>query len=242
MVAVLPVAQCFPDRLAELFADATWPPFISADPIASACLPRIRTVFAGHELALVEDGRVLAAGWGVPVGWDGTTAGLPTGYSDTLSRALADHDADRRVDTFVLCAVQVHTDASGRGLAAVIAAALIEHAVVTGLPRVVAPLRPTLKHRYPLVPIEDYLGWRRADGAPFDPWLRTHRRLGAEVLGPAPRSQVFTGTVQQWEEWSGLALPGSGSYVVPDALAPVVVDHRADRGVCVEPGIWVRHR
>ena len=185
---------------------------------------------------------MLAAGWGVPLAWNGHPADLPGGYTDALHRALDDHDRGHTPDTFVLCAIQVHPDTAGRGVAAQLVTALVEHAEAGGLPRVIAPLRPTLKSRYPLTPIDAYAAWTRVDGSPFDPWLRLHLRLGARVLGVAEASQTFSGTVTQWEGWTGLALPASGSYVVPDALAPLVVDPSADRGVCVEPGIWVRHR
>ena len=56
---------------------------------------------------------------------------------------------------------------------------------------VLAPVRPTLKDRYPLIPIERYMEWRRADGAHFDPWLRLHERAGGELLAPAPESLVM---------------------------------------------------
>jgi len=60
--------------------------------------------------------------------------------------------------------------------------------------------RPTLKSAYPLTPFERYVGWKRADGAPFDPWLRVHHRLGAEFLEIMPKALVVTGTVSKWEE------------------------------------------
>jgi hypothetical protein len=66
--------------------------------------------------------------------------------------------------------------------------------------------------------------------------------MGAQILGTSPASQTFTGTVAQWQEWSGLDLPGDGAYIVPDALSPLQVDRAADLGTCVEPTIWVRHR
>ena len=105
----------------------------------------------------------------------------------------------------------------------------------------IAPARPTLKHRYPLIPIEEYAGWTDADGAPFDPWLRTHRRVGARVLAPAPEAMRIVGTVAEWEAWTGMALPASGSYVVPDALAPISVDRARDEVSYVEPGVWMLH-
>jgi hypothetical protein len=107
---------------------------------------------------------------------------------------------------------------------------------------VVAPLRPTWKHRYPLVPMAEYAVWVRDDGLSVDPWIRTHQRMGAEVLGPAPRSMVIEGNVAEWETWADMAFPVSGDYVVPDALNLVHVDRERDRAVYVEENLWVRHR
>ena len=105
----------------------------------------------------------------------------------------------------------------------------------------IAPVRPTLKQRYPVTPIETFAAWTRADGLPLDPWVRTHVRLGASVLGCAPRSQTITGSVAEWESWTGLDLPSSGEYVIPDGLALLSVDRDADTGVYHEPNIWMRH-
>lgn len=66
--------------------------------------------------------------------------------------------------------------------------------------------------------------------------------MGASVVATSTASQAFTGSVAQWQDWSGLLLPASGTYVIPDALAPLQLDVQADRGTCTEPGIWVRHR
>jgi hypothetical protein len=119
---------------------------------------------------------------------------------------------------------------------------LTRRAVEDGLVHVVAPLRPTWKHRYPLVPMAEYAVWVRDDGLSVDPWIRTHQRMGAEVLGPAPRSMVIEGNVAEWETWADMAFPVSGDYVVPDALNLVHVDREQDRAVYVEENLWVRHR
>ena len=64
---------------------------------------------------------------------------------------------------------------------------------------------------------------------------------GARVLAPVAEAMRIVGTVDEWEEWTGMALPESGSYVVPDALAPVSVDRERDEAVYVEPGVWMLH-
>lgn len=201
----------------------------------------VRSAFAEMEVVLLADDVLVAAGWGVPIAWDETADDLPDGYSDALARALTGCREGITPDTMVVCAAQVRPDAGRSGLAVALLDGLIATARAVGLSRVVAPLRPTAMHRYPLTPIEDYATWTRADGSAFDPWLRTHLRMGAQLLGTRPNSQTFTGTVQQWQEWSGLDLPGDGAYVVVDALAPLYVDQAANRATCTEPTIWVRH-
>ena len=43
-----------------------------------------------------------------------------------------------------------------------------------------------------------------------------------------------------WAEWTGMAFPDDGTYVVPEMLAPLVVDGGVGRHV--EPNVWLRHR
>jgi hypothetical protein len=66
--------------------------------------------------------------------------------------------------------------------------------------------------------------------------------MGAYVLDVAPRSQVMTGSIARWEEWTGTTLPSSGEYVIPGGLSTLRVDRDAEEGIYVEPNIWVQHR
>src|SRR4051794_24491759 len=52
---------------------------------------------------------------------------------------------------------------------------------------------------------------------------------------------VTTGTVTEWEEWTEMALPESGTYVVPGALAPITIDRERNEGTYVEPNVWMVH-
>lgn len=71
--------------------------------------------------------------------------------------------------------------------------------------------------------------------------MRVHERLGARVSTPLPGSMRITGTVADWEGWTGLALPESGDYVFPDVLDVLHVDRDRDRGEYREPDVWMVH-
>lgn len=79
------------------------------------------------------------------------------------------------------------------------------------------------------------------DGLPFDPWIRTHVKTGASILKVAERSMVIPASVEKWEEWTGMKLPSSGSYIMEDGLVPLEVDKEANTGVYIEPNVWMRH-
>jgi GNAT superfamily N-acetyltransferase len=228
-----------PDQLEHLL-DGGWPEFISADASAAASLPTVRERFADLELLAVDGHRYVGAGWAVPLAWDGEIANLPEGYADSLRRALDTADSDATPNTLVVCAAQVDQTERGRGVARALLNAFRNEAVSRGYSRLIVPLRPTQKSAYPLTPIDEYAAWTRPDGLPFDPWLRTHLRMGARVIATAPTSQVMTGSVDDWEKWTRMKLPAPGDYVIPGGLAVLTIDG-AGEGRYVEPNIWVEH-
>lgn len=218
-----------------------WPEFVFHDPVAAEYSGRVAAYFSRFDLMLVEDGEVIAGGWGVPLRWDATVATVPDGYDGALVEAVNGHEASIEPDTLSVMAAAVRPDRAATGLAGRVLTALRERAKEAGLSRVIAPVRPTLKTRYPLTAMADFARWTRPDGLHLDPWIRTHQRLGATVLAPAARSMVITGTVAEWEDWTKMAFPQSGSYVVPDALDLVEIDREQDQGIYTETNLWMRH-
>lgn len=218
-----------------------WPEFVFHDPVVPRYLERVSEYFAAFDVLLLDDGRPVAGGWGVPLMWNQTVENLPEGYDGALARSVEDHETRRPVDTFSFMAAAVHPEHDKRGLAAEVLAALTARAAEAGLRHVIAPLRPTWKHRYPNVGMAEYATWVRDDGLSIDPWIRTHQRMDARILGPAPNSMVIPGTVAEWEQWAGMPFPVSGEYVVPDALNLVSVDHERDEVIYREENLWVRH-
>ncbi|MCC6167475.1 MAG: GNAT family N-acetyltransferase [Caldilineaceae bacterium] len=190
------------------------------------------------------DGRNLVAeGNCLALAWDGDAEELPDeGWNWAMHQAAQDHRAGRAPT--IACALSITLDPNRRGqnLSRNAVLAMRDLAQRAGYTRLIAPVRPTWKHRYPLTPIQEYIRWTTHDGLPFDPWLRVHVRLGARIVKPCARSMVMAGTVAEWEEWGNLPLPASGTYVVPGLLSTLQVDREADECVCVEPNVWIEHR
>lgn len=105
----------------------------------------------------------------------------------------------------------------GTQLSSVVINSMRDVAREAGLRELAAPVRPTLKADYPLIPIQSYLELRRDDGSHFDPWLRIHERLGGRVVAAAPESMNMESPAADWEEWTGMPLPEDGTYIVPGA-------------------------
>lgn len=218
-----------------------WPEFIFHDAVSSGLIELAAKYFPLCDVRILDDGEVVAGGWGVALRWDGTPGELPAGYDGALADAIAGHENAVPPDTLCVMAAAVRRDRQGAGLGGEVLTALRSRAARTGLARMIAPVRPVLKSRYPLTSMENYARWTRADGTHIDPWIRTHQRLGAVILRPAPRSMVVTGAVAEWEEWAGMAFPETGRYVVPGALDLVEIDRERDHGAYAETNLWMRH-
>lgn len=231
------------EQMDQLFSEG-FPPFITADPVARSYIARVREWFADLNIMLVGDDDLPAAtGWAVPIRWSGEITDLPSGYTDSLRRAVMLRAEDSgQPDTLVICGGIVNPALSRRGLASELIAALRDLQAASNLTRVIAPVRPTRKHCYPLTPIDTFAMWVRPDGLPLDPWLRTHTRMGGRIIAMAPHSQTMTGTVEQWESWTGLQYPSTGLYVVPNGLSPLYIDRENNLGTYTEPNVWVQHR
>jgi hypothetical protein len=158
-----------------------------------------------------------------------------------LQLYLLDED-DRLVAESNAVPIPIGVGERGKGLSRTMLDGMRSAVAARGLTDLVAPVRPSQKHVYPLTPMERYVEWRREDGKLLDAWLRTHAQAGAELIRVAPRSMHISGSVGDWESWTGLRFPDSGRYVVPGALVPVEIDRERDEGVYVEPNVWMHHR
>lgn len=219
-----------------------WPAFMLESPISNERWHHLGDDYSAFQMALVDgDGTILAGSNSAPLPWDGTDAGLPEGWEAQLVSSVDALRTGESLSALGALQIVVHPERRGSRLADLMVAAMRANAVAHGLRAVIACVRPTWKPRYPLTPIERYATWTRDDGQPFDPWIRLHVRAGGRIVRPSPRSMTITGTVGEWEAWTGMAFPESGAYVVPGACEPVVIDREADRGTYHDSNVWIVH-
>ena len=217
-----------------------WPAFMFEDPVAEARWHLLYERFGGfqHFLLDEESDELVAEVNSLPVQVD--LDDLPDrGWDDVMVRGT---DAREHPNAVTAIQVMIAPGRHGQGLSRLCLERMRSVVQEHGFEHLVAPVRPSWKARYPLVPIERYIGWQTSEGLPFDPWLRTHARLGARIVRPCVESMTIVGTVAEWEGWTGLVYPESGEYVVAGALVLVRIDLDADLGVYVEPNVWMHHR
>jgi GNAT superfamily N-acetyltransferase len=231
------------DKIGDL-SSAIWPEYNQHGDVLSRYWERLYELFGEWQFVLADsgDGQVLAEGHTIPVTWDGSDENLGPGIDATIAAGFGLRSDGGRPTALAALAAEVVPRHRGRGLSGVLLRAMSRLARDAGLTYLIAPVRPTLKERYPTIPIDRYARWTRADGSPFDPWVRVHRRLGARMGPVLPRSLHITGTVAEWETWTQMPFPESGDYVFPAGLATVHIDRDADLGEYWEPNIWLIHQ
>lgn len=185
--------------------------------------------------------RVLGGGFTIPLEWDKSKENLPQGYDGAIIKAVEDFKTGKYINTLCGLSVIVSPDNRGQSLSYQILSAMKNLAKEHGLASLIIPVRPVLKRHYPILPIEDYVKWKKDDGSPFDPWLGIHWKMGAKIIGIAYNSMNISGTVANWEEWSGIRFLQSGEYVIPEGLVPVNISLENNIGEYAEPNVWVEH-
>ena len=227
----------------EAISSEVWPEYNQHGAVVSRYWGRLFDDFPDCQFALfdAEAQEVIAEGHTAPCDWDGTTEGLGDGIDTMMVAAFEARAAGRRPTALCALAAEVRPRFQGGGLADRILDVMSDVGRDAGLGHLIAPVRPSFKDRYPITPIEQYLEWTRPNGEPFDPWVRIHVRRGGKIAKPIPHSMLITGTVAEWESWTGMRFPGDGEYTFPDGLAPVEIDHERDRGSYWEPNVWIVH-
>jgi len=221
---------------------AVWPEFMMHDPVADRCWADMEKFFPAFQVFLFANGVMAGFANTIPFRWTRPLRNLPgRGWDWMLEKGISDHKAKSKTNCLGGLQVCVAPGFQGKGLSALIVSEVKRTAVRSGFTRLLIPVRPVLKHLYPLVPMKRYLKWKTAGKLPFDPWIRTHVRLGGRVVKVCPRSMDIQSAVRKWSTWTGMTFPERGDYIVKGALSPVRIDPGHDRGTYIEANVWTAY-
>lgn len=200
------------------------------------------TTFEKYQILIINNKEELMAyGHTIPIYWDEDIRFIPDNLKILMEMAVKNNQDGIRPNLLLALAVVVSEDYKGKGLSYEVVNAMKIFASKNKIEDVIIPVRPTLKAKYPLISLDDYVGWENKDGKPFDPWLRVHKKLGGKVFKTAEISMIIRGKINEWEKWTNTVICGSGKYIFKDALNPVEIDIEKNEGIYTDPCVWVHY-
>ena len=229
------------DEFSKLHS-AGWKKFMREDPVGKKYWNELLSCFPNFQFLLLDNkGKSIACGNSIPFYWDGRENSLPSGWDGVLEKGMLDYHANKTVNSVSALAIVIDPDYRGHGLSKEMVLEMKRLVKKNNLHQLVAPVRPSMKSNYPLIPMDEYVRWKNENGEPFDPWIRTHCNTGAIIISVASDSMVIPATIKKWEEWTGLKLPASGNYIISDGLVPLEVNNKTNMAVYREPNVWLMH-
>lgn len=147
-----------------------WPQFMLFDKVAVQHYAQVVEFFPNFQFCIEsEDGTVLACWNSVPFYWDGTEEGLPAGWDHVFLKSIEDYYEGREPNAVSALAIVIHPGGRGKGISRIMVQTLKELVKNQSIKQLVAPVRPSVKSKYPLTPIDQYIKWENDNGDPFDP-------------------------------------------------------------------------
>lgn len=226
----------------EIQSGIDWPEFILHDPVSDRYWEGLFEKFSAYQFALFRGDEMVGCANSIPLsmdidameyndrGWDWA---LEKGFKDLASQKTAT----------VLCGLQIgiNNNYKGKGISSLLIDGMRNIALQHQYKALILPIRPTLKHKYPLLDMNEYIHWTNKNGMPYDPWIRAHVKYGAEIVSVCKKAMYIPGTIAEWESWTGLSFQTSGNYIVEGALSAVNVSLEKDLVEYMEPNVWVIH-
>lgn len=158
---------------------------------------------------------------------------------------------DEQVNTLCLTSVTVAREFRGLGFATLLVCSAKEQAKSLKFHNLLVPVRPTEKHRFPELSLEQYL-------TPFyqlnsqdndfldkekfyDPWIKLHLKQGATLLNICEQSMVITASIRWWEERTNTSIAQLSEIHFPLGLVPLKIDQKNNMATYAEPNIWMKY-
>lgn len=223
--------------------DEAWPVFMCQDDVSDIYWSQFIEAFKDCQLLLLEGEEILAILTTVPLFFEQDIQLLPDeGWDWGIQKSVEDYKAGIKPNVLMGVQIVINKSHQGKGLSSLAVKEMATLARQKGFQELIIPVRPSNKSNYPLIEMDDYVSWTNDNGLPFDNWLRVHVRAGGNIIKVCPKAMYISGTIEEWRSWTNMDFPGTGSYIVEGALNPVEISLEQDRGVYVEPNVWIVHQ
>lgn len=234
------------DRKIELeqvnMGKKAWPEFMQHDAIVGKYWPNLYSDFLDYQFAVKSENALVGVGNSIPVYWTGDFSKLPAqGLDWAMEKAVDDKKEEQVPNLLVAVQILINFDLRSKGLSYELLDSMKLVARNNGIKHIALPVRPTLKHIYPLIPMQKYIEWTNEKGEQFDPWLRVHIKAGGKIVSICSESMKIQGEISEWKEWTGLNFQSSGLYTIENALCPINIDLANNLGEYIEPNVWIIH-
>lgn len=228
--------------LQEHICGKAFPEFLYYSEIAAKTWEKMIAYFKEYQLLLLHEEQIVAVINCMPMNLDIPDNELPEeAFNWGMEKGIKDFEAGKKMNAALGIQIIIPAEFQGKGLSSIATQELKNMCIKMGIKRLIIPIRPTLKSKYPINDIDKYIKWKNKDGLPFDPWLRVHVRKNAKIINACKKAVEIKGTVNQWETWTNMKFPESGKYVVEGALCPVVINRKKNLGTYIEPNVWVSY-
>lgn len=228
--------------LQEEICGKAFPTFLYYSETAINTWEKMIEYYKEYQLLLLHNDKIVCIFNCMPMNWNFSDEELPEeAFEWGLEKELKDFEAGKEINAALGVQIIIPKEYQGKGISSIAVAEIKAMCVKMGIRKLIIPIRPTLKSKYPINDIDNYINWKNEKGLPFDPWLRVHVKQKGKIIGTCTNAVEIRGTVEQWEKWTNMKFPESGMYVVEGALCPININSEINLGIYNEPNVWVSY-
>lgn len=220
--------------------NASFPDIILQSEIVKHCWAKVESYFPEYQRIWVDEQDLIVGIINtIPIFWNRTLESLPAeGWDWLMQKGIQDYE--NKIKPNILGGLQIilTKEHQGKGLSKLMIAEGKKLLQNNHFDNFIIPIRPTLKHQFPQMAMEDYLNYK-VKNKTYDPWIRTHEKSGAQIISVCENSMNVKGDVSFWEKLTHKKIVETGFYEVRGALSPVRIDVKNNMGEYREPNIWL---